>query len=138
MPWTRIYETGGEIERTAAGPGVRVITYREALLEATVQVMESDSRVFVMGEGVDDIGGVFGTTKGLAEIFGKGRVMDTPLAENGITGIAVGAAIAGMRPILVHMRVDFLPLSLDSFFASFFRGKKSLKNKAIRWQSRQN
>src|SRR3990172_8185206 len=75
--------------------------------------MEADRSVFVMGEGVDDVGGVFGTTKGLCERFGRGRVMDTPLAENGITGVAIGAALAGMRPVLVHMRVDFLPLSVD-------------------------
>jgi len=67
----------------------------------------------VLGEGVDDTGGVFGTTKGLIDIFGAERVIDTPLAENGVTGIAIGSALAGMRPLLVHMRVDFLPLSLD-------------------------
>ncbi|MDP2689297.1 MAG: alpha-ketoacid dehydrogenase subunit beta, partial [Deltaproteobacteria bacterium] len=114
MPWTRIYSDKTEFEKArAADPSLRGLTYREALLEATTQLLEADERVFVIGEGVDDAGGVFGSTLGLHSRFGKERVMDSPLAENGITGIAVGAAIAGMRPILVHMRVDFLPLSLD-------------------------
>ncbi len=114
MPWTRIYSDKTEFERESARtPGLRGLTYREALHEATTQLLETDERVFVIGEGVDDAGGVFGTTLGLHSKFGAERVMDAPLAENGITGIAVGAAVAGMRPILVHMRTDFLPLSLD-------------------------
>ena len=113
MPWTKIYTNKVEFEKAAAGKKLRGLTYRDAILEATSQAMEDDPDVFVMGQGVDDVGAVFGTTKGLMEKFGPIRVMDTPLAENGITGIATGAAIAGMRPILVHMRVDFLPLSMD-------------------------
>lgn len=106
-----------KIESTrASGPtaeGKRTRTYREALREALAQAMERDSRVFVAGQGVDDPGAVFGTTKGLAERFGRQRVFDTPIAENGITGIMIGAALAGMRPVLVHMRMDFLPMSMD-------------------------
>lgn len=114
MPWTKAYRNKDEFERAfPQKEGVRGLTYRDAILEATVELMEEDSRVFVMGQGVDDAGGVFGTTKGLHERFGKARCMDTALAENGITGIAVGAAVCGMRPILAHMRVDFIPLSLD-------------------------
>jgi len=114
MPWTKTAADRGESgARPGNGPGLREGTYREAILEATRGCMETDGSVFVLGEGVDDVGGVFGTTKGLVDIFGPERVMDTPLAENGITGIAMGAALAGMRPLLVHMRVDFLPLSLD-------------------------
>lgn len=112
MPWTKVYSNRAEFEK-AATPGLRGLTYKEALCEATAQMLETDKSVFVMGEGVDDPGGVFGSTKGLHAKFGKDRVMDSPLAENGITGIAIGAAVAGMRPILVHMRVDFIPLSMD-------------------------
>lgn len=114
MPWTKVYGNKAEFEKLAGStPGLRGITYREALLEATAQMLASDKSVFVLGEGVDDSGGVFGTTRDLHKKFGKERVIDTPLAENGVTGIAVGAALAGMRPILVHMRVDFMPLSMD-------------------------
>lgn len=114
MPWTKIYSNRTEFEKALKdNRDLRGITYKEAILEATAQLLETDPAVFVIGEGVDDAGGVFGTTKGLHERFGKDRVMDSPLAENGITGITVGAAVAGMKPILVHMRVDFLPLSLD-------------------------
>lgn len=114
MPWTKVYSNKDEFEKAASeNQGLRGITYREAILEATAELLEEDPSFFVLGEGVDDSGGVFGTTKGLWQRFGKERVMDTPLAENGTTGIAVGAAVAGMRPLLVHMRVDFTPLSMD-------------------------
>lgn len=114
MPWTKIYASRTEFEKALKdSPGLRGITYKEAIREATAQLLSADKSVFVIGEGVDDSGGVFGTTKGLQEEFGKDRVMDSPLAENGITGVCVGAAAAGMKPILVHMRTDFLPISLD-------------------------
>ena len=92
---------------------MRAITFRAALLEAQSQALESDERVFIMGLGVDDPKGVFGSTLGLHRKFGPTRVFDTPLAENGITGIAIGAALAGMRPVLVHQRADFLLLTMD-------------------------
>jgi pyruvate/2-oxoglutarate/acetoin dehydrogenase E1 component len=92
---------------------MRTLSYRAALLEAQHQALEADQRVFVMGLGVDDPTGIFGSTLGLAEAFGRERVFDTPLAENGMTGIAIGAALAGMRPIMVHQRVDFLLLTMD-------------------------
>jgi pyruvate dehydrogenase E1 component beta subunit len=88
MPWTKVYGYTEEAERPADQAGLREATYREALNEALAQMLEKDERVFVIGEGVDDPGGVFGTTKGLHERFGRARVMDTPLAENGITGVA--------------------------------------------------
>lgn len=115
MPWTKISSDKTEFEKLAAESDVplRGLTYAEALLEAQSQLLSNDERVFVMGEGVDDAGGVFGTTRGLQEEFSARRVFDTPLAENGLTGIAIGAALAGLRPILVHMRVDFVPLTLD-------------------------
>ncbi|MEE9542415.1 MAG: alpha-ketoacid dehydrogenase subunit beta [Thermodesulfobacteriota bacterium] len=115
MPWTKISSDKSEFEKlvTVSDTPLRGLTYSEALLEAQIQLLSNDERVIVMGEGVDDAGGVFGTTKGLQEDFGEARVFDTPLAENGLTGIAIGAALAGLRPIFVHMRVDFMPLTLD-------------------------
>jgi pyruvate dehydrogenase E1 component beta subunit len=95
------------------GKGKREITYREAIKEALTQALEMDERIFIMGEGVDDPAGIFGTTLGLHNIFGRNRVFDVALAENGITGIAIGAALGGMRPILVHARMDFLVLAMD-------------------------
>lgn len=113
MPWTKIYSNKTEFEKAGgAKAGLRGLTYKEALREASAQMLEADKDVFIMGEGVDDAGGVFGSTKDLHTEF-AGRVMDTPLAENALTGIAIGAAITGMRPILVHMRVDFMPLTMD-------------------------
>ena len=115
MPWTKVYVDKSEFEKAAQlqKEGLRGLIYREALKEAVTQMMEKDERVFILGEGVDDPGGLFGSTSGLHKKFGKGRVMDIPIAENGMTGVAIGAAMAGMRPIFVHMRMDFLPMCMD-------------------------
>jgi len=112
MPWTKVMVDHKEFEDTLAREGLRGITYKQALNEAQRQLLETDDRVYIIGEGVDDVGGVFGSTSGLAKDFGP-RVMDMPIAENGLTGIAVGSAICGMRPVFVHMRSDFLPMCLD-------------------------
>lgn len=114
MPWTKVAVDRAvrglfSADKNAAG---RILTYRQALREALHQALERDPGVFIMGEGVDDPDGVFGSTVGLHKEFGA-RVFDTPIAENALTGFAVGAALSGMRPILVHMRMDFLPLSFD-------------------------
>jgi len=116
MPWTKVYIDKAEFENTLAKEGLRGRTYREALNEAQMQMMQRDERVFLLGEGVSDPGGIFGSTVGLVEKFGKDRVMDIPIAENGLTGVAIGAAIAGMKPIFVHMRMDFLPMCMDQIF----------------------
>jgi len=92
---------------------VRLLTVAEALLEGTRQVMAEDERVIVIGEGVPDPKGIFGTTLGLRGEFGVDRVFDMPVAENGMTGVVIGAALAGMRPILTHQRLDFSLYSLD-------------------------
>jgi pyruvate dehydrogenase E1 component beta subunit len=115
MPWTKIYPDKSAFEKAAkeSKEPLRGLSYADALREAQAQLLRNDDRVFIMGEGIDDPGGVFGSTKDLHKEFGGERVFDTPLAENGLTGIAMGSAIAGLRPILVHMRVDFIPLSLD-------------------------
>lgn len=91
----------------------RMLKYNEALDEALAQAMELDKNVFVMGCGVDDEGGIFGTTRAAFKKFGKDRVIDAPLAENAIAGIGIGAAIMGKRPVIVHARNDFLLLASD-------------------------
>lgn len=75
--------------------------------------MEADDRVFVIGQGVKSPWYVGTTTEGLLERFGPKRVIDTPVSENGITGAAIGAALAGMRPVLVHPRMDFMYYAMD-------------------------
>ena len=91
----------------------RQINFAQAILEATKQCMECDPSVYIMGLGVTDPKGIFGTTLGLEKKFGSKRVLDMPVAENGMTGIAIGSTLVGMRPILTHQRVDFMLLSLD-------------------------
>ncbi|HSR31827.1 MAG TPA: dehydrogenase E1 component subunit alpha/beta [Anaerolineae bacterium] len=95
------------------GPGTRKILYREALKEAAREEMLRDPRVFIMGEDVGLYGGAYGATKGLFDEFGPERVRDTPISEATIGGAAVGAAMAGMRPISEIMYVDFTPLAMD-------------------------
>ncbi len=91
----------------------RELTYAEALYEAVDQEMSSDPNVFVFGLGVDDAKGMYGTTKDLEKKFGPYRNFDTPLSEDAMTGVAIGAALAGMRPIHVHQRMDFLLLCMN-------------------------
>ena len=95
---------------------MRILNVAEAIREATDIAMARDPRIFVMGEGVSDPKAIFGTTAGLAERHGAARVMEMPIAENGFTGIAIGAAIMGRRPLIVHQRVDFALLSLEQLF----------------------
>ena len=92
------------------------MTYEEALNEAIYQEMERDDSVFIYGIGVPDHKKIFGTTERLLERFGKNRCMDTPLAEDGLTGFALGSAVNGLRPILTHIRVDFALLSVNQLF----------------------
>lgn len=116
MPWTKIQADDSRsheiFKQTGADTG-RELSYRDALREAQDQALERDDRVFLIGEGIDDPGGVFGSTVGLAQKYGRHRVMDMPLAENGLTGVMAGAAMTGMRPVMIHMRVDFLPMAMD-------------------------
>ncbi len=91
---------------------MRKITFCDALKEALYQEMERDPCVFVYGIGVPDQG-IFGTTVGLQERFGKERCFDTPIAENTMVGFGLGAAINGLRPVHIHIRVDFLILAMD-------------------------
>lgn len=75
--------------------------------------MEKDPNVFLLGEGVDAPRGIFGSTLGLKEAFGEKRVFDMPLSENGMTGVMIGAALAGMRPVMIHQRLDFTLYAMD-------------------------
>jgi len=89
------------------------ITYREALKQALRQALEEDERVFLMGEDVGRYGGAFAVSKGLLQEFGPDRIMDVPLSESGFVGAGIGAALAGMRPIVEVMTVNFSLLAMD-------------------------
>jgi pyruvate dehydrogenase E1 component beta subunit len=114
MPWTRL-----QIEREEpvfdenAGECVRKLSYGEALREALDQAMDRDPRVYAMGQGIDDPGGIFGSTLNLHKKYGARRVFDTPLSEEGTLGMAIGSAMAGLRPVSVHNRPDFLMMGMD-------------------------
>jgi len=94
------------------------ITYAQAINEATHQAMAADPSVICFGLGVTDPGAVFGTTRGLEETFGSDRVFDGPTSENAMTGVAVGAALAGLKPIMTHQRLDFFLLAMDQLVNS--------------------
>ena len=85
----------------------------ELILEALDLAMDSNDSVYVIGEGVADPKGIFGTTIGLYEKYGPNRVIETPVAENGFTGIAIGSALLGQRPVVIHQRVEFALLAME-------------------------
>jgi acetoin:2,6-dichlorophenolindophenol oxidoreductase subunit beta len=87
--------------------------YREALRAALKEEMERDEAVFCMGEGIGERGGSYKVTEGLLAQFGANRVIDTPLSEAGFVGVGVGAAIAGRRPVVEMLFIDFLLLAMD-------------------------
>lgn len=91
----------------------RMISYAEALREAQDYCLGAYPETYLMGLGVPDPKGIFGTTLGLKEQYGPERVFDIPLSENAMTGVALGSAITGMRPILTHQRVDFALVSIE-------------------------
>jgi pyruvate dehydrogenase E1 component beta subunit len=92
---------------------MRKLTYAQALNETLRQLLREDERVFLIGQGVISPWYVGTTTVGLLDEFGPDRVIDTPVSENAITGTAVGAALAGMRPIVMHPRMDFMYYAMD-------------------------
>ncbi|MCB2101825.1 MAG: alpha-ketoacid dehydrogenase subunit beta [Rhodobacterales bacterium] len=102
----------------AAATDTRILTAAEAILEATDQALAADPTVFVMGEGAADPKGIFGTTAGLVDRWGPDRVMEMPLSENAFTGVAIGAALMGRRPIVIHQRVEFCLLALEQLFGT--------------------
>lgn len=100
-------------EKISNSQEIRLIRYVDALREAFEQEMERDPKVFLFGLDVDDHKGIQGSTLGLQEKFGKDRVFCTPLSEDAMTGVAIGAAMAGYRPIHVHIRMDFMLLCMN-------------------------
>ena len=98
---------------SSANSAPRLLTYVDALREAVAQEMRRDPAVFVFGLDTDDHKGIQGSTRGLVEEFGSERIFGTPLSEDAMTGVAIGAAMAGMRPIHVHIRMDFLMLCMN-------------------------
>src|SRR5438105_9347402 len=95
---------------------MRRLKYWQAISEATVQCMEDDPSIFIAGIGGDDFKGIFGTTLAAHQRFGSKRVLDIPNCENAMTGIAIGAAAVGQRPLIVHPRNDFMFLAMDQMF----------------------
>jgi len=91
----------------------RQLKFSEAIREATDQAMERDQSVYIIGLGVPDPKGIFGTTLGLLEKYGAERVQDMPLSENAMTGVALGSALVGMRPIITHQRMDFALVAME-------------------------
>lgn len=91
----------------------RVLKFVEALREGAADLMAADKNVFLIGLGVPGPTGIFGSTTGLVERFGADRVLEMPASENGMTGMILGASVVGMRPIMVHMRMDFAVLSME-------------------------
>lgn len=92
----------------------RVITYAEAIREAHAQLLSSDPRVFIIGQGLWSPWYAGTSLKDIDKEFGRGRVIDSPVSENATTAAAIGAAIAGMRPIVFHPRMDFMLLAFDT------------------------
>ena len=104
MPWSRIVQNDSRVD------GDRIISFKDAIREATDQAMVRDPRVFAIGLDADDKFGVFGSMMNMTH---PERVIGTPISENAMTGVALGAALSGMRPIYIHLRVDFMMLSMD-------------------------
>jgi len=100
------------VAAVAAAPATR-LSYREACRQGLRDALLGDSRVFLMGEDIGRYGGCYAVTKGLIDEFGEERVRDTPLSENTFVGAGIGAAMAGMRPIVEIMTVNFSLLALD-------------------------
>src|SRR5438128_11575026 len=96
-----------------APTGTRTLTFAQAVNEALAEEMRRDQAVFVIGEDVAEAGTPFKVLAGLVEEFGPERVLDSPISEAGITGLAVGAAMTGMRPVVDIMFGDFLTLVMD-------------------------
>ncbi|MDR7550718.1 MAG: transketolase C-terminal domain-containing protein [Armatimonadota bacterium] len=92
---------------------MRTLTYAQAIREAHAQLLAADPRVFLLGQGLWSPWYAGTSLKDLDKEFGRERIIDSPVSENAVTGVAVGAAIAGMRPIVFHPRMDFMLLAVD-------------------------
>jgi pyruvate dehydrogenase E1 component beta subunit len=91
----------------------RVLSYADALLETMDGALATHANVYIMGQGVDDFKGIFGSVTGLANKYGQSRMFDVPLMEEGMTGIAIGSALVGDYPIITHIRADFCFLAMN-------------------------
>src|SRR5690348_14640052 len=98
---------------TLSATAVRELTLAQAIKEALAEEMRRDPRVFILGEDIAEAGHPFKVLTGLVDEFGPQRVLDTPISEAGFTGIAVGAAMTGMRPVVDIMFGDFIGLTMD-------------------------
>lgn len=108
----------------------RHIDYCQAISEALVQGMEANPKVFLFGLGVNDCRGIFATTIEATKRFNSDRVFDVPASENALTGIAIGAALNGKHPILVHARNDFMFLALDQMINNAAKWKYTYAGKS--------
>ena len=114
MPWAEAFiKTQVNKSDYLSDSDERRLTYTDALHEALELALELDNNVFVLGQGVNDPVGMFGVTTDLHKHFGEERVFDTPLSEEGMTGVCTGAAMNGMRPVYLHNRPDFLLLTFN-------------------------
>ena len=111
---------------------MRVLNYAESIREATAQLLRTDPRVFIFGQGLWSPWYVGSSMRDIDVEFGRDRVIDSPVSENATTGAAIGAAVAGMRPIVVHPRMDFMLLAVDPIvnqaanWSYMFAGKVSV------------
>ncbi|MBT7960115.1 MAG: dehydrogenase [Akkermansiaceae bacterium] len=111
---TKVYASNHSAEPALEPePTTRMITFAEALNEAQAYALENIEGTYLMGLGAPDPKGIFGSTLGLQEKFGEKKVFDVPISENALTGVALGSAATGLRPILTHQRVDFALVSID-------------------------
>jgi len=112
MPWDEGLVNSLVYDRPDPAEG-RVLSYGAAINAALSIALEQNPGVFVLGQGVDDPSAMFGTTRGLQQKFGPERVFDTPLSEEGMMGVATGAAMNGQRPVFMHNRPDFVLLAFN-------------------------
>ena len=97
---------------------IKKLTVRKALCEAMSEEMRKDDKIFIMGEEVAEYNGAYKVTQGMLDEFGSKRVIDTPITEHGFTGLAVGAAFSGLRPIVEFMTFNFAMQAIDQIINS--------------------
>ena len=107
-----------------------VLTQVQAIKSALDLCMEKYADVILIGEGVPGPNGIFGTTSGLIDKYGPDRVFDMPLSENGMTGVCIGAALSGLRPVLIHQRIEFSLLAMDQLINNAAKWKYVFANQA--------
>ena len=91
----------------------KMLSYRDGIREAIAEEMAEDEKIIFLGEDIGVYGGAFGVSAGLIDRFGKDRIIETPISENSFVGVAVGAAMTGLKPIVEIMFMDFIALAAD-------------------------